>query len=135
MRSVALLAGTILFLAVVGPFLAPHDPTAISIPERPSPPGGEFPLGTDALGRDILSRILHGARWSLGLALQISLIGLCIGPMIGLVAALGDRAVDGAVMRTTDSFLAFPNLVTAVVVAGLLGAGIWSLILALSVTA
>lgn len=134
MRSVAGLAVAMLLLALVGPLLAHHDPAAINIPERLSPPSGEFPLGTDALGRDILSRLLHGARWSLGLAFLISLIGLCVGTVIGLVAALGGRLADWAVMRMTDTFLAFPDLVAAVVIAGLVGAGTWSLIFALSVT-
>ncbi|MEL6680894.1 MAG: ABC transporter permease, partial [Pseudomonadota bacterium] len=102
--------------------------------KRLSPPTAEFPLGTDALGRDILSRLLLGARWSLGLAFVISLISLAIGTTIGLVAALGGRLADWIVMRTTDTFLAFPELEAAIVIAGLMGAGTWSLILALSVT-
>lgn len=134
MRSVALLAACVLLLVVLGPLLAPYDPTAINIPNRLAPPGGEWLLGTDALGRDIFSRLLHGARWSLGLAFVISLIGLLVGTLIGLIAALGGKLADWAVMRTTDTFLAFPDLVAAVVIAGLLGAGVWSLIFALSVT-
>ncbi|MEM6825594.1 MAG: ABC transporter permease [Pseudomonadota bacterium] len=134
MRSVVLLAVAIVLLIVVAPMIAPHDPTAINIPQRLAPPGGEFLLGTDALGRDILSRLLHGARWSLGLAFLISLIGLVVGTVIGLVAAQGGKWVDWVVMRTTDTFLAFPDLVAAVVIAGLMGAGTWSLIFALSIT-
>ena len=79
MRSVIVLVTVCLFLAVFGPMLAPHDPTNINIPNRLSPPRGEWLLGTDALGRDILSRLLHGARWSLGLAFVVSLLGLIIG--------------------------------------------------------
>lgn len=134
MRSVIVLALVIFTLAVLGPFLAPYDPTAIDIPKRLSPPSAEFPLGTDAFGRDILSRLLYGARWSLGLAFLISAIGLCIGTAIGLVAAMGGKLADWTVMRATDTFLAFPDLVAAVVIAGLMGAGTWSLIFALSVT-
>ncbi len=134
MRSVLILASAIIIVAVLGPIFAPYDPTAINIPKRLSPPGAEFLLGTDALGRDILSRLLYGARWSLGLALLISLIGLCVGTLIGLMAALGGKLADWVVMRTTDTFLAFPDLVAAVVIAGLLGAGTWSLIFALTVT-
>ncbi|MFK7835892.1 MAG: ABC transporter permease [Sulfitobacter sp.] len=134
MRSVLTLAGLLVILAVLGPLLAPHDPTAISIPNRLSPPSADWLLGTDALGRDILSRLLHGARWSLGLAFLISIMGLCIGTFAGLLAAQGGRFVDWVVMRTTDSFLAFPELVAAVVIAGMLGAGTGSLIFALTVT-
>lgn len=134
MRSVTGLVCILVALAVLGPLLAPHDPTAINIPARLSPPSDEWWLGTDALGRDILSRLLHGARWSLGLAFMISLIGLIVGTCVGLVAALGGKAVDWAVMRVVDSFLAFPELVAAVVIAGILGGGVSSLILALSLT-
>ena len=81
-----------------------------------------------------LSRLLHGARWSLGLAFLISVISLVIGTTIGLIAALGGRLADWGLMRVTDTFLAFPELVAAIVIAGLLGAGSWSLIFALSIT-
>ncbi len=134
MRSVSILAFVIVLLIVFGPSVAPYDPTAINIPKRLSPPSTEFLLGTDTLGRDILSRLLHGARWSLGLAFLISVISLAIGTTIGLIAALGGRIVDWGAMRATDTFLAFPELVAALVIAGLMGAGTWSLIFALSVT-
>jgi len=134
MRSVITLVCLLVLIAVAGPLLAPYDPTAINIPNRLSPPSAQWLLGTDALGRDILSRLLHGARWSLGLAFMISLIGLFIGTTIGLIAAQGGKTVDWLVMRVTDSFLAFPELVAAVVIAGILGGGINSLILALGIT-
>ncbi|MFY9210773.1 MAG: ABC transporter permease subunit [Aestuariivita sp.] len=134
MRSVSILVSILVTLAVLGPLLAPYDPTAIDIPNRLSAPSATFPLGTDALGRDILSRLLYGARWSLGLAFLISLLSLLIGTSIGLLAALGGKVADWSLMRATDTFLAFPELVAAVVIAGLMGAGTWSLIFALSVT-
>jgi len=134
MRSVGFLVCALVALAVAGPLLAPHDPTTINIAARLSPPSIEWWLGTDAFGRDILSRLLHGARWSLGLAFMISLIGLLVGTVVGLTAALGGKALDWSVMRVTDSFLAFPELVAAVVIAGILGGGVNSLILALSLT-
>ena len=134
MRSVIALAVIFIVTAFAGPLLAPYDPTAINIPHRLSPPGDKWLLGTDALGRDIFSRLLYGSRWSLGLAFVISVIGLCIGTLLGLIAALGGKTADWLVMRTTDTFLAFPELVAAVVIAGVLGAGTGSLIFALSVT-
>ncbi|WP_341367827.1 ABC transporter permease [Yoonia sp. BS5-3] len=134
MRSVVILAIVLAAFAGLGPMLAPYDPTAIDIPHRLSGPHGAHPLGTDALGRDILSRLLYGARWSLGLAFFISVMGLTIGTIMGLVAAQGGRLADWIVMRTTDTFLAFPELVAAVVIAGVLGAGTGSLIFALTVT-
>ena len=134
MRSVGVLAAIFIALALLGPSIAPHDPTAINIPARLSPPSATWWLGTDALGRDILSRLLHGARWSLGLAFIVSVIGLCMGTLAGLVAALGGKYADWIVMRATDTFLSFPDLVAAVVIAGVLGAGTGSLIFALCVT-
>ncbi|MEO0389381.1 MAG: ABC transporter permease subunit [Pseudomonadota bacterium] len=134
MRSVLIVAAAIFVLALFGPMLAPFDPAAINIPQRLSPPNAQFWLGTDALGRDTFSRLLHGARWSLGLAFLISMIGLCFGTLIGLAAALGGKVADWTLMRATDTFLAFPELVAAVVIAGLMGASTWSLIFALSVT-
>ncbi|MEM8749791.1 MAG: ABC transporter permease [Pseudomonadota bacterium] len=134
MRSVVILVVCFVLFAILGPLFAPYDPTAINIPNRLQPPCGEWLLGTDALGRDILSRLLHGARWSLGLAFLISAIGLVIGTLTGLTAALGGKAADWVMMRTTDTFLAFPELVAAVVIAGLLGASTESLIFALTIT-
>lgn len=134
MRSVSILVVCFVLLAVLGPFFAPFDPTMINISMRLQPPNGTWFLGTDALGRDIFSRILYGARWSLGLAFLVSALGLIIGTSVGLIAALGGQTVDWAVMRMTDTFLAFPELVAAVVIAGFLGAGTESLIFALSIT-
>ena len=134
MRSVVVLALVLVALAVVGPILAPYDPTQIDIPNRLSAPNAAHWLGTDALGRDILSRLLVGARWSLGLAFMISVFGLVMGTLMGLLAAQGGKLIDWTVMRTTDTFLAFPELVAAVVIAGILGAGTGSLIFALTVT-
>lgn len=133
MRSVAVLMIVLVLLAGIGPFLAPHDPAAINVPERLSEPSADWLLGTDALGRDTLSRLLYGARWSLGLAFLVSFIGLTVGTALGLVAASGGRYADWAVMRTTDTFLAFPETVAAVVIAGLLEPGLGSLIFAMSV--
>lgn len=134
MRSVLIIVTGLVALATLGPFLALYDPTAINIPKRLSAPSAEFPLGTDALGRDILSRLLHGALWSLGLAFLISVISLIIGTLVGLLAALSGKFADWFLMRATDTFLAFPELVAAVVIAGFMGAGTWNLIFALSVT-
>ncbi len=134
MRNVIALAFCFIALAVLAPILAPYDPAAINIPNRLSAPSADWVLGTDALGRDILSRLLYGARWSLGLAFLISFLGLLIGTVIGLLAALGGKWVDWFLMRATDTFLSFPELVAAVVIAGVLGASTASMIFALTVT-
>lgn len=125
------LAGAALALIGLGPWLAPNDPTALDIAARLEGPSRDAPLGRDHLGRCILSRLLVGARWSLGLSLAISLIGLVLGTLIGVLGAMAGRAGDAVTMRTADVFLAFPELVAAVVIAGILGPGVWTLILAL----
>lgn len=134
MRSVGLVALALAALAILGPWLAPNDPNAIDIPNRLAAPGGATPLGTDALGRCILSRILTGARWSLGLAFLVSVIGLAVGSTLGLAAAMGGRVGDWIAMRVTDTALAFPELLAAVAIAGILGPSTQSLIFALTVT-
>jgi len=134
MRSVIALTSVFLALIFLGPVLARHDPAAIDLANRLRPPSADRLWGTDALGRDILSRLMQGARWSLGLAFLVSVLGLTIGTLVGLLAALGGKVADWIVMRTTDTFLAFPELVAAVVIAGVLGAGTGSLIFALTVT-
>ena len=134
MRSVGILVIVFLSLIVFGPMLAPYEPTAIDIPNRLHPPSADWWLGTDALGRDILSRLLHGARWSLGLAFVVSFLGLIVGTCMGLIAAQGGRIADWIAMRATDTFLAFPELIAAVVIAGVLGAGTGTLVFALAVT-
>lgn len=125
------LAVAALGLIGLGPWLAPNDPAALDIAARLAGPSWEAPLGRDHLGRCILSRLLVGAQWSLGLSLVISLIGLGIGTLVGVVGAMTGRAGDAVTMRTADVFLAFPELVAAVVIAGVLGPGVWTLILAL----
>lgn len=133
-RPVLILVGALAALALLGPYFAPHSPIAIDIPNRLAPPSGNYPFGTDAMGRCILSRLLYGARWTLGLAFLVSTISLIVGTGLGLFAAMGNRSVDWGVMRVTDIFLAFPDLIAAVVIAGVLGAGTGSLIFALTIT-
>lgn len=109
MRSVTALVAVLGSLALFGPLLAQYDPTAINLANRLSPPGHEWLLGTDALGRDNLSRLLHGARWSLGLAFLISVTGLLIGTLVGLIAAQGGKLVDWWAMRMTDTLSCVPR--------------------------
>ena len=125
------LAAAALALIGLGPWLAPNDPVALDIAARLAGPSWQAPLGRDHLGRCILSRLLVGAQWSLGLSLVISVIGLVIGTLVGVAGAMAGRAGDAVTMRTADVFLAFPELVAAVVIAGILGPGVWTLILAL----
>ncbi|MEM7301994.1 MAG: ABC transporter permease [Pseudomonadota bacterium] len=114
-------------------WLTPYDPTAADFLDRLSPPNAEHWFGTDHLGRDIGTRLIHGLVWSLGLSFAIVTIGLIIGSIVGLVAARAGRVGDFVLMRTTDSFFAFPELVAAVTFAGLFGPSTTNLVIALSI--
>lgn len=118
-------------LAVLGPTLAPADPLAASLHARLLPPSLAHPLGTDALGRDQLSRLLAGARASLGLSLAISLGAAGLGLAVGLASAAAGRTGDRLLSRATEVAQAFPELVAALAVAALFGPSAGNLVVAL----
>ncbi len=127
---IGLLMGALLVAtALVGPALAPFDPTAPVAPQlaEPQPPGAPFYLGTDDLGRDVLSRLLHGARISLLVGLVAMTVTMVIGTAIGLAAGYFGRAVDVALMRFTDVMLAFPGLLLAVALVAVLRPSLWTI--------
>jgi peptide/nickel transport system permease protein len=107
-------------LAVFGPLLGAGDPNNGSA-ARLSAPSGAHPFGTDELGRDTLARVVHGAQVSLEVAVVAVLISLAVGLVLGLAAGVYGRWVDGILMRVVDMMFAFPGLVLAILVAGLLG--------------
>lgn len=121
-------AGLVL-LAVLGPALAPFDPTApvASQLAEPSPPGARFWLGTDDLGRDVLSRLLHGARISLLVGLVAMVVTMVIGTTLGLAAGYFGGIVDVILMRFTDVMLAFPGLLLAVALVAVLRPSVWTI--------
>ena len=121
-------------LAVIGPFIAPHDPYGVDFYNRFIPPSTEYFFGTDATGRDVFSRVLYGARLTLASALVVIVIVAFMGIVIGIVAALSGGLVDDILMRFTDIWLAFPPLVLALGFAAAFGAGINAAILALIIT-
>ena len=124
---------TLLMLAaLLAPVLAPYDPLAIDLQRRHVAPGLEHPLGTDHLGRDVLSRLLVGSRASLGAAGFTVLVVTVIGVGLGTLAGFHGGWVDEIVMRLVDTVLAFPSIILALVVAGLLGPGLRNLILGLT---
>lgn len=142
-RSSGLVGLTILFLmiamAVLAPVLAPYDPNAQSLLSRMKPPvfaGGTWKhiLGTDHLGRDLLSRLMYGARISLFIGFTTSLIACVIGTAVGIIAGFYHGLIRAVLMRIVDVFLAIPYILFAVAVVGALGAGITNLILVLACT-
>jgi peptide/nickel transport system permease protein len=117
--------------AVFAPLLAPHDPTVIDPLRNLQGPSRDHLLGTDELGRDVFSRLLVGARWSLGIAALATLCVMTVGTMIGLVAGYLGGWVDAVVMRIVDALLALPSLVLYLAIIGTLGPGIRNVFIAL----
>lgn len=119
--------------ALIGPFFAPYDPAAF-VGAPFSPPSSTALLGTDNLGRDVLSRFLWGGRSILGLAAAATLIGLVLGVSIGLVAAYSRSLLDDTLMRGMDVILAFPSIVLALVAVSTLGPQLWLIVLVVGIT-
>ena len=121
-----------LFLvAVFAPLLAPNDPYKTNILKQLAPPDSEFPLGTDELGRCILSRILYGARTSLFASTFVVIAVFIFGSALGTLAGYFGGWVDEILNRVTTIFQAFPRMILAIGVAGVLGIGLRNTILAL----
>ncbi|EMA45135.1 nickel transporter permease [Halobiforma nitratireducens] len=127
------IVATVTVAAVVGPVVAPHDPASQDLAARLQPPSAAHPLGTDQLGRDVFSRLLHGARLSLGIAVVVTAIRLVVGTTIGLVAGYAGGWTDEFLMRLVDVQLAFPGLILALVIAGMLGPSLRNVMIALAV--
>jgi ABC-type dipeptide/oligopeptide/nickel transport system permease subunit len=118
---------------LLAPWLAPQDPAAQSLADALEPPRSGHPLGTDELGRDVLSRVLHGGRVSLFIGLGSVAAGLLIGGLGGLVAGYRGGWIDAAIMRSADVLLVFSGFVLAVWVLAILGQGVGSVVVALVV--
>lgn len=126
----------LIVVAILSPFLMPHDPLQQVLADRLLPPGSPSHwLGTDQLGRDILSRLIGGSRITLGIALLVVVIVVPIGLMIGTTAGYCGGMVDSVLMRITDVALAFPKIVLALAFAAALGPGVINAVVAISITA
>jgi peptide/nickel transport system permease protein len=130
----------VVIIGIFGPWIAPHDPTAQDLTARLTPPfwaKGHVPghlLGTDSLGRDVLSRIIYGARISLLVGVAATLLSGVIGTVIGIVAGYYRRWLDVIFMRLADIQLAFPTILLALTVVVVLGPSLWFVILVLGFT-
>jgi peptide/nickel transport system permease protein len=121
-------------VAALAPLIAPHDPLEQSFVPF-SPPSSDHPFGTDELGRDVLSRVIYGARISLPLGLLLVVLASTIGGVLGALAGYFRGWVDGVVMRTADLVFAFPAIILAMVVTASLGRGLTNAVLALVIVA
>lgn len=137
LRQPAVLAGTVvlvLFLlaALLAPLISPTDPLAQNVLEGLKPPSAAHPFGTDKLGRELLSRILYGARISLFVGVAVVLMSSILGTLLGVLAGYLGGWVDEALMRITDIFFAFPALILAMAIAGALGPSLQNALIAIS---
>lgn len=136
-RSVSAVVGSVLVLvslvlAFGGVHLVTYDPTALDIRAMLKPPGGSHLLGTDDFGRDVLSRLLHGTRVSLGVGLVVALTTAVFGTFLGVLAGYV-RRLDGYVMRALDMMMAFPDILLAIAVLAALGPRTQNVIIALAI--
>jgi peptide/nickel transport system permease protein len=137
--GLVVVAGSVV-LAVVAPVLAPSDPVRNDLLERLVPPmwmeggSGRHPLGTDTLGRDVVSRLLYGARVSLVVGFSAVVVAGALGLLLGLVSGYYGGRLDDLLMRLGDVQLAFPALVLAIAVLAVVGSGLFNIVLVLGVT-
>lgn len=129
LASIFLIA--VLFIAVTAPWIAPHDPNSTDLGRSFDPPSATNLLGTDSQGRDNLSRLFHGLRLTLFVSLASVIVGSVVGVAMGIVAAFY-RRWDGPLMRLVDILLSFPEILVALVIVTLIGPGLLSTILAVS---
>ena len=129
----------VLLIAVFAGVLAPHSPVAIDNTAYLKPPawieGGSwtYPLGTDAIGRDILSRLMHGARLSLSIGVAVVTLSVIVGTCLGMAAAFFRGVTEIAIMRLMDVLLSLPSLLLAIVIVAILGPGLMNAMLAVAV--
>lgn len=132
--AVLVLLALVVGSALLAPWISPHDPSAGSVADRLKPVGtpGHL-LGTDEIGRDMLSRLLHGGRLSLLCGIAPVLAALLVGGTLGLLAGYRGGVVGSAIMRTMDVLYAFPSVLLAIALTGVMGGGLANTLLSLSV--
>jgi len=127
------LAAIVVALAVLAPWISPYDPLEQNVYYRLKGPEPAHPMGVDDFGRDVLSRILWGARTSLVVGVASVLVGMILGTLMGIVAGFKGGAAEYIIMRIADVLLSFPTLVMGLMVMAILGSGMMKLILAIGV--
>ena len=120
-------------VALLSPWITPHEFSRTNMAFIWEPPGKDFTLGTDALGRDVLSRLIVGAAVSLVVALSVLAVSLVVGTVVGMLSAWYGGWFDTLVMRTADITFAFPDLIIAILIAAMLGPGVPTVIVSLSI--
>lgn len=121
-------------LALLAPWIAPHDPIEQDILSKLQGPSSKHWFGTDYFGRDILSRILHGARYSLFIGLTATVFAMIVGSVIGILAGYFGGRFDLLVMQTMDILLAFPSLILGLIIVAMMGPSLGNIIMAIALT-
>jgi peptide/nickel transport system permease protein len=129
----AIVVSLIILIAIFAPLLAPYGPEAINLRSRMQPPSAAHWFGTDELGRDILSRVIWGARPSLMVGVVSVAMACIIGTVLGLLAGYAGKASDAIIMRVMDIIMAFPLLLLALVIVSLFGQDLWNIMIAVAV--
>lgn len=120
-------------IALLAPILSPKDPLKMDFKAQLTPPNWSYPLGADSFGRDVLSRLIHGARISLGISLSSVLLSVAIGVPLGCVAGFVGGLADEVLMNAADGLLSLPPLVIAVALVGTMGPSVRNVVFALTV--
>lgn len=131
LRAFLALAAVLVIASLFSRELAPNDPYATNVLLMKQPPSAEFPFGTDAMGRCVLSRVLYGARTSVLCALILVGITFVFGTAVGILCGYYGGAADRIVMRVIDGIMAFPQMILAIAVSGILGGGMLNAMIAL----
>jgi peptide/nickel transport system permease protein len=131
-RAGALILISVALLAIFAPWITPYDPMALKILDRLQSPRAAHWFGTDELGRDVFSRVIFGARYSLLIGALVVLISMLCGVLLGLAAGFF-RRLDGPIMRLVDAMMSFPDILLAIALVAVLGASMANVILALSI--
>ena len=126
------LLALIVLISVLAPLIAPHDPIQLAPSQRLKPASAQFLLGTDAYGRDLLSRVIYGGRISLLIGIGSAILSVAIGLAIGLVSGFF-KLVDSVMMRVMDGLMAMPSILLAIAVVSLSGASIWTVLVAITI--
>ena len=131
-----IIMGVMLICAIFAPLLAPHNPTEINLLDSRIAPGEDwsYPLGTDVMGRDMLSRLIFGAQTAAKISLLALVLGAAVGTFLGLVSGYKMGIVDAIIMRAADVALGFPTVMAALIVVVILGAGIEAIVIAMVTT-
>jgi len=127
------LTAVLVVVAAFAPWLAPHDPYEQSIKNRIEPPSSTYPLGTDRLGRDVLSRIVYASRISIGIGFGAALLGAVIGCLLGIFATFQGGFVESLMLKMIDVMMSFPTLILCLLLLTVLGSGLISVMVAIGI--